>query len=424
MFENPGSAFNAGLQNYRKLFECCILLIRATESPVPCPKRKLPHTVPSGRTRIAGVWASKPGHAIGTTRWQKNRINLGVGLGWKRRTRSPTAPGTFLFPFPWTNLVPSRLTECMSPSPYKTLARRLIHRFAMPAVAFVAICYAILYGWQLAEYLHEHDSWRYVCFAIDRRGPWSCESILPLALSSSLITVIGAFASAPHLTIHVRFNLLLSIPIVSYTTALACYAPYEAFLVIHLFHALYLVVFLSWTHLLRSLPLVFEGDTTQSPTASRPLSRSAICATVLLILFCGVSINFDAVWQAIADPTQIGASASGPIFQSKFNLWSVLLANAHATVGALCVWAFRSIDRWTIFRFLLFAVATVAIPTPVVNAFQEWEFLWPMLHSYDPAAFTGMLPEYLAWFVLTSVFASLTIGAARVCGLLGDERHN
>ena len=297
-----------------------------------------------------------------------------------------------------------------------------LRRVAILALGFVAACYGLLYGWLFVDYLRNHESWRHVSYAIDRRVGWD-EPVLPLAFSSALITLIGAVASTSHLTINVRFNLILSIPIVSYVAALAGYAPYEAFLVIHLLHALFLVAILSWHPLLRSLPSIFETKTTERPSVSLRFSRPAICTSVLLIIFSGATINIHALWQAIADHTQTGASATGPSFQDKFNLWAVILAHAHATLGVLCIWACRSFDRWTILRTTLLVAATVMIAPPVVSTFQKWKQLWPIMLSYDPGAFIGMLPGYYAWFSLTSLLASIFIIVAGKYSLLDDSRH-
>lgn len=298
-----------------------------------------------------------------------------------------------------------------------------LRRVAVLAIAFVSACYAVLYGWQFVDYLRNHESWRFVQYAIDRRGGWG-EPVLPLAISSALVTLIGVVVSTAHLTINVRFNLILSIPIVSYMAALACHAPYEAFLAIHVLHGFFVVAILSWQPLLRSLPLIFETEAAQRPLVSWRFSRPALFTSVLLIIFCVASISSHAVWQAFADHTQVGGSAKGPVFRGKFNLWPVLLANAHATLGVLCIWACRSFDRWTILRTTLLVTATVMIPPPVVWAFQGWKQLWPVMHSYDPGAFVGMLPGYFAWFSLSSLLAGIFIMVAGKCGLLDNKRHH
>lgn len=292
--------------------------------------------------------------------------------------------------------------------------RKLIQRLGVPSIWLIAIAYAIVYGWEIIEYLTETSDWECVDNAIDRRGVRS-ESSVTLALASAFITVIASLATAANVTLIVRVNRFLLVPIVSYFTAMVCYGRYEGVLFIHLCHALSLIGILSWPGLLRLLADLFDRTPSSATTAQSSFRFRMVCVTMMLIVFIWISTDVYAVWQVIIDRTQTGATATAtaPAFSSKLNLWSIALGYAHAMVGMLCVWTCKTIDRWTIIRMLVVFAATVLAPPLLVDAFEQKKLFWPVMHSYGPGVAAYMRRGYVTWFILTALFTMACLFGVR-----------
>jgi hypothetical protein len=292
-----------------------------------------------------------------------------------------------------------------SPNHYLLIKRMMIY-----SLACITVVYSLIYAWQFVDYLNERDAWRSVRFAINRRGVHSERSLL-LAASSSLVTLLAAIAARSSASLWTKINLLMCVPVVSYLSGVVGYARYEYFLVLHCFHAVFLFAILAWPRVVRGSPAPLDSGAFTRSFGTFLQNACALCVSTILILFFVTATDFDTLMHAVFDRTQIGGSLSGPVFKSKFNLWSIVIAQTFAVAGSLTVWSSSQGGRWAIFRGLLPLVASASFAPVLTSAFRGSDVYWPVSHSYDPGAFIGMTQGYVAWFVLSSILSVVCLMA-------------
>ncbi len=290
--------------------------------------------------------------------------------------------------------------ERSAPSPV-TLA-------AKASLGLLAGTYALLSCWRLCEYSHNFGSYRWVHFAFNEPFGKRQSSIV-LATSAAAVVIVVAITTRPKTSWMTRCLLLLSIPVVSWLTALAGHADHAEFLLFHIYQAGFMLLILSWPVLLGVLAADsgHHNPGRSSQSHRRPWMPGIAC---LLLVFFVTTVSLEDIAAVMFETTQIGASAAGPVLRTKFNLWLLVIGNAVAINGCLCVWASRSFDRWTPLRLIATLLSSIFLASSLHDAFRTTRVFWPIIHNYDPAFFVGKRPGYIVWFVLTSIIAG--------CGLV------